>query len=197
MIFEILQIVAEDINEYLNGEGFQKPVTLENIAIVDTQNNNTGNLEDKVALTLLNLKEETTLKNFPNHKIENDKVLYKNPIVNLNVYALFSANKDSYANSLKVLSKIIAFFQGKRVFTQANTLFNRNSAELSTIKSFHFTAELYTPSFEELNFIWGTLGGRQLPSVLYKFTLIQIERDTALAGGGLITQIAGETLHIK
>jgi hypothetical protein len=48
---------------------------------------------------------------------------------------------------------------------------------MSNLKDFRFTVELYTPTFEELNFIWGTLGGKQYPSALYKLSLIEVERN--------------------
>jgi hypothetical protein len=60
---------------------------------------------------------------------------------------------------------------------------------MSNIDNFRFTVELYTPTFEELNFIWGTLGGRQLPSALYKVSMIQIERNISQSEGAIITEI--------
>ena len=194
MIFEIIQIITEQVNNYLEEIGLDKSVVAENIAFLESQNEDVGTvLKDGVALTLINLDEEATLKNFPNHAIENTKTIYKNSIINLNLYLLFSANRDKYLNSLNDISKIIAFFQGKKLFTQANTIYNRNNIAMSNIDNFRFTVELYTPTFEELNYIWGTLGGKQLPSALYKVSMIQIERDIAQAEGQLISKVKGVT----
>ena len=194
MIFEIIQIITEQVNNYLEEIGLDKSVVAENIAFLESQNEDIGTaLKDGVALTLINLDEEATLKNFPNHTIENTKTIYKNSIINLNLYLLFSANRDKYLNSLNDISKIIAFFQGKKLFTQANTIYNRNNIAMSNIDNFRFTVELYTPTFEELNYIWGTLGGKQLPSALYKVSMIQIERNIAQAEGQLIGEFTGIT----
>ena len=194
MIFEIIQIITEQVNNYLEEIGLDKSVVAENIAFLESQNEDIGTaLKDGVALTLINLDEEATLKNFPNHTIENTKTIYKNSIINLNLYLLFSANRDKYVNSLKDISKIIEFFQGKRLFTQANTIYNRNSSAMSNVDNFRFTVELYTPTFEELNYIWGTLGGKQLPSALYKVSMIQIERNIVQAEGQLIGEFSGTT----
>jgi hypothetical protein len=187
MIFEVVQIIVEQVNSYFEECGLDKTVVAENIALIESQSESADNLENAVALTLLNLDEESTLKNFPNHSYENSKVIYKNNVINLNLFLLFSANRTSYINSLNDISKIIEFFQGKRLFTQANTIFNRNSVAMSNIENFRFTAELYTPTFEELNFIWGTLGGRQLPSALYKISMIQIERRISQSEGTLVS----------
>ncbi|WP_343706263.1 DUF4255 domain-containing protein [Flavobacterium sp.] len=194
MIFEVIQIITEQVNSYLEEIGLEKSVVPENIAFLESHNDDiTDALKDAVALTIINLDEEATLKNFPNHTIENTKTIYKNSVVNLNLFILFSANRDKYVNSLKDISKIIEFFQGKKLFTQANTIFNRNSSAMSNVDNFRFTVELYTPTFEELNYIWGTLGGKQLPSALYKVSMIQIERNIAQAEGQLIGEFTGIT----
>jgi len=189
MLFEVIQIITDEVNAYLDESGLEKSVVAENIALLESQSENVSNLENKVALTLLNINEEATLKNFPNHSYENSKTIYKNSIINLNLYLLFSANRNAYINSLNDISKIIEFFQGKKLFTQANTIYNRNSVAMGNLGNFRFTVELYTPTFEELNFIWGTLGGRQLPSALYKISMIQIERNISQSEGKIINEL--------
>lgn len=194
MIFEVIQIITEQVNNYLDEIGLEKTVVPENIAFLESQNETvSGNLEDKVALTLINLDEEATLKNFPNHMVQGSKTIYKNSVINLNLYLLFSANRTIYINSLNDISKIITFFQGKKLFTQSDTIYNRNNVAMANIDNFKFTVELYTPTFEELNYIWGTLGGKQLPSALYKVSMIQIERNIAQSEGSLISRIKGIT----
>jgi len=194
MIFEVIQIIAEQVNNYLDEIGLDKSVVPENIAFLESQNEDVATaLKNSVALTLINLDEEATLKNVPNNSIENNKTVYKNSIINLNLYLLFSANRDQYLSSLNDISKIIAFFQGKKLFTQANTIYNRNNISMSNIDNFRFSVELYTPTFEELNYIWGTLGGKQFPSALYKVSMIQIERNIAQGEGQLISKVEGLT----
>lgn len=196
MLFEVIQIITEQVNTYLEACGLPKSVTPENISMVDFQTEEDKPMHNKVVLSLLNIQEETSLKNFPNKSIEDSKVIYKNHIVNLNLYVLFSANRDTYLKSINDISKIIEFFQGKKLFTQANTVYNRSNPSLSNISNFRFTVELYTPTFEEMNFIWGTLGGKQLPSALYKISMVQIERDLPKSEGALITDIEGNTNQI-
>ena len=89
---------------------------------------------------------------------------------------------------MKSLAKVIEFFQGKRIFTQDNTNFKKED-ELLNVNNFRFIVDLFTPSFEELNFIWGTLGGKQYPSVIYKVSLIEIERDAIMKKGSVILEL--------
>lgn len=187
MIFESLKIISEELNFFLE----QKIVSLSNAALIDSDRNRNTK---EVSLTVVNIQEEFTLKNTPNHRITGTTVAYKNHKVYLNLYILFTVNKSSYEESLKILNKIIAFFQGKKVFTQDNTnLLNIDG--VAGIKKFKLLTELYTPSFEELNHIWGTLGGKQYPSVLYKLSLLEIERDIVNKEGPLIQEIPRNILH--
>ncbi len=191
MIYETLQILKEQLEKYLETAGLGKIVVLDNVAMLESGSDNASDLEGKVIITLLNIEEEKTLKNLPTVKVVNNKAEYQNPPVNLNLYFLVSAYCDSYNNSLISISKTIEFFQGKKVFTSANTIYNRSNSTMDVLENFKFVVELYTPGFEVLNHIWGTLGGRQLPSALYKAQLIQIARDEKRSTAELITVING------
>lgn len=195
MIFEVLQIITEEVNNFFNIEIEEKPVSLDNIAFIESEANDNSSTSNNVILSLLHTEEEATLKNISNHQIEGTKVVYKNNKVYLNLYIMFSINRSDYTESLKSISKIIEFFQSKRVFTQNNTSFDRELDGMDKVKDFRFTVELFSPSFEEMNFIWGTLGGKQYPSVIYKVNVLEIERDITQSEGSLITEINGSLNH--
>jgi hypothetical protein len=136
------------------------------------------------------------LKNTPHFKISDGQTEYKNAPIHLNLFLLISANCETYEKSLRSVSKVIQFFQGKKVFNSANTVYNRSNPSIDPISYFKFVLDLYTPSFEELNNVWGSLGGRQLPSVIYRIQLIEIEREKILASSSVITHVGGELNHI-
>ena len=100
MIYEILQIISEELNDYLD----ENAVALANIADEDSEGNSPGNFPD-IALSLINLQEEFALKNVRNDYVSGNTVSYKNPKVYLNLFILFSLNKSSYTESLKSLTK--------------------------------------------------------------------------------------------
>lgn len=189
MIYEALQILSEQLDGYLSSHGLSKLVKLENIALLETTSENTEKLDGKVVLTLINLDEEKTLKNLPNYKVINKQTTeYKNPPISLNLYLLIAANCNTYVNSLRSISKTIEFFQGKSIFTSENTTYTTKD-DFDILGSFKLIVNLYTPSFEELNHIWGTLGGRQLPSVIYRIQLIEIDRKDSPITGPVILEI--------
>ena len=191
MIYETLQILKEQIDAYFAEIGLTDSIILDNIALWESGNSEAEKLTDKVVLTLLNLEEEATLKNSPYYKLNSLKTEYKNPPVHLNLFLLISANFQAYDRSLRSISRVIEFFQSKKVFSSTNTAYNRNNVSMDVLDHFKFNVDIYTPTFEELNNIWGTLGGRQMPSVIYKVQLIQIESDKKLAASEAITQISG------
>lgn len=189
MIFEVLQIITEEVNHFFDLEIEEKPVSLENIAFIESEDEEAGS--NNIVLSLLHTEEEVTMKNISNHEIDGNKVIYKNNKIHLNLYIMFSANRNSYTGSLKSISTILEFFQSKRIFTQSNTNFDRDLDGMDAVGNFKFTVDLFTPSFEEMNFIWGTLGGKQYPSIIYKVSVLEIERDIAQKEGALVGGVSG------
>lgn len=196
MIYEAIQIISEQLNNYLTSAGLSNLVTLQNVAMLETSEDNASKLNGKVILTLINLEEESTLRNLPNYKvIDKQTTEYRNPPVNMNIYLLVSANCNTYTNSLRSISKTIEFFQGKKVFTSENTTYEEKE-DFDVLGSFKLIVELYTASFEQLNHVWGTLGGRQLPSVIYKIQLVEIDRKALLGAEKVILHV-NDTLKFK
>lgn len=190
MIYEVVKILAEQVEDYIGSN-----ITLGNVAMIDAAEGGSGtNIENRNLMTVINFSEEGVLKNFPNNQTVGNRVEKKNPIVNLKLFVLFSSNKNQYDQALKDISKIIEFFQGKSVFTQSDTVYDRNNVDFDNIDNFKFTVDLYTPTFEELNYIWGSLGGKQIPSVLYKLSLVQIERTATINQAGRINSL---TTNVK
>jgi hypothetical protein len=49
--------------------------------------------------------------------------------------------------------------------------------------------ELYTLTFEQINHLWGSLGGKQMPFVMYKLRLIALTDRTIVREVPLIEEI--------
>ena len=78
MIFEILQIITEDVSNYFGGN----LVSLDNIASVVSEQGDSGGTSTDIILTLLNLQEETTLKNRSNYSVTGTSITNKNQTIN-------------------------------------------------------------------------------------------------------------------
>jgi len=55
---------------------------------------------------------------------------------------------------------------------------------------FMLILDLYSPTFEQANYLWSTLGGKQYPHALYKMRLVEVKKDGVNEKRGVITQIS-------
>jgi hypothetical protein len=201
MLTEAISLLVGQVNQYLiqsdgaPAEGTE-PLVSGNIAQVD-QPAVAAELENQLVLTLVNVAEETALKNGPTaERGANGTVNYRNPPLHLNLFLLFTARYNNYGTALRRLTQVMLFLQGKRTFTLKNSP-PRNPA-VSPVTELSLTMDLMTLSFEEVNHLWGALGGRSFPFALYRGRLVTLLDRRFLDGGGLITEIevsAGDTTN--
>jgi hypothetical protein len=207
MIAHALKIIQAELEEHLkvyvptHDDG---KVLLANLS--DGLSGSSGGTidRDRVVLSIVNIKEEKTLKNLPNY-VRNDVTLrasYENPPVFLNFMILLSTTHTAYDNAVLYLSRAIRFFQHKNVFTQDNvlpaTLISATpSNPLDEMESFKLIFDLYSPTMEEVNHLWGTLGGKQHPFVLYMMRMLDLKYKAVQSESGLITEVVTEFYHKK
>jgi len=124
---------------------------------------------NNLGMALVNIEEERVLKSQESiTRSLDDRFVKMNPEIKLNLYVLIAAHFSDYSSGLKMLSAAISFLQGKNVFTPTNT-----PAMNGTIEK--LIVELYSMNFEQQNHLWGSLGSKFLPSVLYKVRLVAIQ----------------------
>jgi hypothetical protein len=172
MIDNVLTILQNKLNDPLNGlkDHDGEIAVVDNIAKSD---DDTSGLDNKVVITLLSVEEEATMKNsswYNKTKISDTPLQYdmkkENPPAYLNLYVMIAANRARYSNALANVSKIIEIFQTNNVLKYIDSAAPENS--------FTFRIELHTIPFEQLSYIWGLLGGKVMPSALYKISVIKI-----------------------
>jgi hypothetical protein len=177
MIKEVLTILRNKLNDSVNG--LKDGQHSGDIAVVDDiakHDDDTSGLDDKVVITLLNVEEESTLKNrswYTRTTISENPPVYdmkkQNPPAYLNLYLMIAANRNAYDKSLSDISKVIEIFQTNNVLEYTDSDVGKN---------FKFRIELHSIPFEQLSYIWGLLGGKVMPSALYKVSVVKIEAIT-------------------
>jgi hypothetical protein len=151
---------------------------------------------DILCLSLVNVREEKTLKNV-SAQVRDDarlRVVYENPPVFLNCVILMVATHGIYSNALLMLSRAIRFFQFRNVLTQDNVApasiqTSAPSNVLDRLEAFRLIFDLHSPTMEEVNHLWGTLGGKQYPFVLYQLRMMELKFKAALSESGFITEV--------
>lgn len=155
-------------------------VVVGNIALRESNNPDTRpDIAGKIVISLVKTEEEFALKNQPNHRRHpvSGNLEMIDPPVFLNLYLLIVPNVDNYATALTFLSRIIGVFQHQRVFDENNTEWPSTGGDTEPlpIQHFQFNMQMLSPTFEQLNHLWGIAGGKLLPSVLYKLQLQKLE----------------------
>lgn len=174
MIKEVLTILKDKLNDSVNGlKDGQHSGDIAVVEDIAKHDDDTSGLDDKVVITLLNVEEESTLKNrswYTRTTVTEDPVLYdmkkQNPPAYLNLYLMIAANRNAYDKSLSDISKVIEIFQTNNVLEYVDA---------DVKKNFKFRIELHSIPFEQLSYIWGLLGGKVMPSALYKVSVVKIE----------------------
>lgn len=193
MINESLQFIADELNKYLTlklGPSADPPRLLTgNISRVFDPEAGTG-LNNKAILALVNVEEDRVAKQQENFIKTDTSTRYKSPQLYLNLYILFAVNRTTYSDSLTWLSYILQFFQYQNVFTPIS-----HPALDSRIQK--LIVDLYSLNFEQVNHLWSTLGGKYLPSVLYKVRQITVDEDITTSEGGFIKQIQIDETLLK
>lgn len=182
MIYESLEFIVGEMKDFLrlkgNAQGTDDLITIDRI--VDDQ----GKLaiaNDTICATVVNIEEERINRQHVPRIVrhENQTTSYSNPQIDLNLYILFAANFGTYWQGLKAISNVIGFFQKNSVFTPTeNPALDDNIEKL--------VCELQTLGFEQLSYMWGTVGFSYLPSALYKVRLVSIDEDASLRRGSVV-----------
>lgn len=194
MIFDAMKLIQAALQQYIlevEQSANQDIVILDNIALAEDLGGNREDLNERVVMSLVNLQEEGTLKNESYHRLENGRTVYRNPPTQLNLFILFSVfhrgssvNPEKYGDSLKRLSRVIEFFQWKKELSFTTTPGPNNISH-----DVQIFPDLYSLTFEQVNYLWGSLGGKQVPFVLYRFRIVALEAEKRLAESEPITEI--------
>lgn len=148
------------------GTGMPDNVVLANVSLVDAFNANDPNIQDNLVISLVSVEEEKAMRFartqtvIPAPDPNDSTVITHHPIIFLNLYLLFSSHNRNYQASLNQLSAVVNFFQRQHIYTPDDINLPPQLDKL--------VFELVTTSFEQMNHLWGILGGKYIPSVLYK-----------------------------
>ncbi|MCI5149544.1 MAG: DUF4255 domain-containing protein [Candidatus Electrothrix sp. MAN1_4] len=202
MISHALTIVAKELKQHLvdNYNDESSPV----VELGNLAEGFAGGIaslsRDRLYFSVVNIQEEKTLKNLPHYSVNNTHTTdYENPPVFINLSILVTATHKNYTSALSNLSRVIRFFQFNNVFTQddvaPDSMSDITIGELDRLESFKLIFDLYSPSLEEVNHLWGTLGGKQYPFVLYMLRMLDLKFKAVQGQGGVVEEVVTNFSH--
>ncbi|MEY2883219.1 MAG: hypothetical protein RL490_943 [Pseudomonadota bacterium] len=143
---------------------------------------------DKLVLSLVNVERDAMQMRTQRVSEHRDGFLVEQPPLHLNLLLMVAATHGGtrYAEALKLLSATIAFFQSRPVFD------HQNSPALDP-RVDRIALDLEPMGATESHNLWGILGGRYLPSALYRLRMIVIDPREISATPPRIEDVAVET----
>ncbi len=128
--------------------------------------------ENSIAATIINIEEDAILRDqLSEVRYQQNQHIKLEPKLKLNITVLFSANYTKYDQALKHLSLVLSYFQSQRVFTRTHFPNLDSSIE-------RLSVEMQTLSYDQLNQIWAYVGGKHLPSVVYRVRFVSIQDES-------------------
>ncbi len=141
-----------------------------------------GQVEKSLFITLVRSEEETSVKQ-PNAQLrtnaEGNKHYYVNPDVCLNLYILISSHAE-YGLALQQINDTIYYLNSIYHYQEDSNI----SDEIKKL-----SIELQSPTAEQWNSMWQTLGGKVVPSVLYKVRMITISAISSNKEAKLVEEV--------
>jgi hypothetical protein len=207
VISHALTIIVNELNRHLleYGPVATPVVELGNIgegfkAVVG----GSGVSREVLNVQIVNIKEEKSLKNTAHVTADKigEKALYANPPVFLNFQVLIVATHVNYTGALLMLSRAIRFFQLNNNFTEtsvapASLTANAPVNAMDRLAGFKLIFDLYSPAMEEVNYLWGTLGGKQYPFVLYVMRMLDLRFNAPPDQAKLIVETRSDVIPIS
>lgn len=170
MIHKVLPEIVAELNAFLKRAASDTEDRAVLSALVDQSGSIAFTGENKIICQLTGIEQErSNINKFPTSPV------MKNPPVYLNLYLLFAAYfPGNYDEALKFISLVIAYFQGKQVFTAQNTPGLPTEVEKITV-------EINNLDQHAQSQLWSAIGAKMMPSVSMKLRMIPITRDQILA----------------
>jgi hypothetical protein len=198
MLIQAMELIRQNLNAFIKEAiplSNPEAVVLGNIAFSTPDNPGTAGVDEsaQIYMSLVNVEEEATFKNLDSvRQSEIRPLAYVNPPMYINLFLLFSANHKDYTMAIKYLDLVLLFFQSNRSFSISRTpvaatgVFATPGEKENNIV---INVDLMSLTFEQLNHLWGSLGGKQQPFLLFKVRQVEIDANRMLQGGGMITEI--------
>lgn len=179
MIDHALSLTARRLNQKLKTQ-FSVADDLVTLShLTDWEGKPAAETRNRLALFVTNIEDDQLARSRGRGGSRfGDGIVQSAPALHLDVSFMIAANFDAqnYAEGLKILSAAIRVFQSTPVLTpQSEPDMHKGLNQLAF--------ELVNLGSESLGQLWGNLGGRYLPSVMYRMRSVRIDSgaiDTVL-----------------
>lgn len=172
MIDKAMQTICSDLNAFYKSRYHidEEKVIIANL--ISQEGNIAAGDINKLVLTLINIEQESTLKNQRDVKDFGDEFHRLNNPLQINFYFVCAAHfaDNNYTEALKFISTVLHFFQHKKTFNHENT--PELDSEINRL-----TLELVNLDLQSLSGFWSFIGAKYLPSLIFKVRMLTYQDD--------------------
>lgn len=151
------------------------------------QNGNVvADIDNSLVLFLVNVVKDTfPYTNAPERNSTSGRHVDSRPAVYMTLSVMVAANFSGrhYTDALKYLSQAISFFR-------LNPVFDRKSVPDMDARIERLFLDIENLGITDLSNLWGILGGKYVPSILYKVRMITFDSQEVIGQTPVITRHA-------
>jgi hypothetical protein len=183
MIHLAMTTVREDINAFFKRRYRESKDRILLSGFSDPQGNLPADAEDNIFFLLTRISQEMNIAAGGKTERAPGLVPHVREPAFLNLHVMFAAMYRRYETGLQALSEVIAYLQGKPVYTVQNT--PKMDPSLGTL-----AFKMVTVDYAQQSYLWGALGAKYAPSVLYSLRLLTVGEERIEAMAPAMTQPA-------
>lgn len=172
MINLVTQLLAAQLNQYLRRtyDLNEDKVIVSNLLEMD--GSVASNINNRLVIYLINIEKDAVASRYVTSQEADNRSVQRRVPLSLNLFVMMTAHftGDNYAEALKFLSNTISYFQSNPMFNHQNTPDMDRRIEKLIL-------DIENLSIQDLSNLWGSLGGKYLPSILYRVRMITFDMD--------------------
>lgn len=188
MINLAIQLLAAQLNQHLRRayDLNEDRVIVSNL--LDMSGVAAPNISNKLVVYLVNIEKESVSPTsaripYSAHPTGGDRTLQHSAAQRFNLFVMMTANftGNNYAEALKFLSSTIGYFQ-------RNPVFDHHSTPEMDERIEKLILDVENLSVQDLSNLWSSLGGKYMPSILYRVRMITFDSDEVSGRQPVVTQ---------
>ncbi len=183
MIRTALAFIKNELDAYIvereNDPESYRPEDVVALQPITLHDGSLSPMDKHIMVVLVGVNETCLEGKRPYYIPTDDKQFYKlHPPVELDLFVLFAANEKDYPLALRDLSDVVSFFQSNPVFdAQKYPTLNEDAKKPDTMPwqtIERLSCSIYNTTFEQLNNLWAMHGGKFMPSIVYKISMLTV-----------------------
>ncbi|MBX3630925.1 MAG: DUF4255 domain-containing protein [Nitrosomonas sp.] len=181
MINLAIQLLAEQLDQHLRRiyDLTEDTVAVSNLLEMD--GSVVPNINNKLVMFLANIEKDSVSRQAGAQEW-GERITQHNAALNFNLYVMMTANfpGNNYPEALKFLSSTISYFQRHPVFNHQTTPeMDKRIGKL--------VLDVENLSIQDLSNLWSSLGGKYMPSILYRIRMVTFDSDEIISRQPVVT----------